>query len=196
MVLGSFRRNPRPLSEGRALLRDISILSLSLLFAVILAWTGMVEQVLTATQASVLLASFLAGMFFTSAFTTAPAIVVLGQLAMSNSLWTVALLGGAGAVVGDLVLFRLFRDTVSDNIKYVLRKSCGLGCLLALRKKRTRFLSILLGGFIIASPLPDEFGLALMGMTRVNLRVLVPVSFVLNSIGIFLIGLAARAIVS
>jgi hypothetical protein len=44
-----------------------------------------------------------------------------------------------------------------------------------------------LGAFIIASPLPDELGLTLMGMSKVRLAVLVPVSFVMNAVGIYLL---------
>ena len=53
----------------------------------------------------------------------------------------------------------------------------------------------MLGALIIASPLPDELGLAMMGVARIKLRVLIPISLVLNFAGIVLIGLIANALV-
>jgi hypothetical protein len=44
-----------------------------------------------------------------------------------------------------------------------------------------------LGALIIASPLPDEFGLALMGISRMRALVLMPISFVMNALGIYCI---------
>ena len=50
------------------------------------------------------------------------------------------------------------------------------------------------GALIIALPLPDEIGLVMMGLSRMKARHLIPISFVLNSLGIALVGLVARAL--
>ncbi len=181
-------------SERRNFLRDAAVLVLSVVVAVMLAKAGVVERVVDHADASVLLASFFAGLFFTSAFTTAPAIVVLGQLAQLNSPWPVALVGGLGAAVGDLLLFKLFRDTVGNDIRTILKHSCGRACVYRLRTKPARLLSVIVGGFVLASPLPDEVGLALMGVTRVHLRLLVPLAYTFNTLGILAIGYAAQAL--
>src|SRR4029078_3572505 len=69
----------------------------------------------------VLLASFVAGMFFTSIATTAPAVVVLGGLSLAVNPLLVALTGGAGAVLGDFVLFSFVRDRIAQDAAYLLR---------------------------------------------------------------------------
>jgi hypothetical protein len=48
------------------------------------------------------------------------------------------------------------------------------------------------GAVIIASPLPDELGLALLGFSRIDRRYFFAISYTMNFIGIVLIGLAAR----
>jgi len=50
------------------------------------------------------------------------------------------------------------------------------------------------GAVIIASPFPDELGVTLLGLSRVrNIHFLV-VTYLLNTIGIFLIVLLARSV--
>lgn len=190
----SFRYMNLSASERRNLVRDVAVLALSVVVAVLLARAGIVERVVDHAEFSILLASFIAGLFFTSAFTTAPAIVVLGQLAQVNNVWPVALVGGVGAVVGDVILFKLFRDTVGTDIRTLLKHSCGRACVHRLRTKPVRLLSVLVGGFVLASPFPDEVGLALMGVTRVNLRLILPLSYTFNTLGILVIGYAAKAL--
>jgi uncharacterized membrane protein YdjX (TVP38/TMEM64 family) len=134
-------------------------------------------------------------MFFTSVFTTAPAIVVLGQLALHTPLWVVALFGGLGAVVGDYILFLLVREGVSRDVNELMRHA-GLRRLRKLfHTKLFHRLLPLIGALILASPLPDELGLAMLGLSDINKDRFLLVSFVMNALGILVIGLVARAIV-
>ena len=54
-----------------------------------------------------------------------------------------------------------------------------------------RWLTFFAGGFIIASPLPDELGIALLGFSKLKTSLFVPLSFTFNFLGICLIGIAA-----
>jgi len=47
---------------------------------------------------------------------------------------------------------------------------------------------------VVASPIPDELGLAMMGLSKMRTSLFVPVSLVMNSAGILLVGLVARAL--
>jgi hypothetical protein len=51
-----------------------------------------------------------------------------------------------------------------------------------------------MGGLIIASPLPDELGLALMGFVKTNNWTFAIISILCNALGIFVIAVVARAI--
>ena len=144
----------------------------------------------------VLAASFVAGLFFTSVVTTAPAVIVLGELALEGNVFLVALFGAAGAVIGDYILFAFVRDRVSEDIAHIMNKGQRGKFRALMRRKTFKWLLPFLGGLIIASPLPDELGLTLLGMTRMKTSRFVPLSYLFNFIGILLIGLATQALVS
>ena len=124
--------------------------------SVALAWflisSGVLAGLLAATDAGKIFESFAVGIFFTSAFTLAPAAIFLGELSQSISPWVVATFGALGAMCGDLILFLFIRDRLAEDI--------------------------------IASPLPDEFGVSLLGLSRVKVAILLPVAFVMNFLGI------------
>ncbi len=175
------------------LMRDLGIVVLSVVIAIILAKTGVLASILTATRSLEILGSFVAGLFFTSIFTTAPAVVALGQIAQHNSIWVVAFLGGLGAVVGDLIIFRFVRDRFSEHLIGVLQeKGISKRMKAIFRAKFFRWLTFLLGGLIIASPLPDELGISLLGFSKMKTSWFVPLSFIANFGGILLIGFVAK----
>lgn len=168
---------------------------MSVLIALILAQTDVLVRVLTSTKELELIGSFIAGMFFTSVFTTAPAMVTLGEIAQVQSLVLVALFGAAGAVVGDLIIFRFVKDRVSEHLMAISKEQGGARRMKSLLKRKFfRGFTFFLGGLIIASPLPDEIGISLMGISKMKLPLFVALSFMFNFIGIAMIGLAARAL--
>jgi len=63
------------------LIKDMSIIALSVLIAVILVKTEVLINILASSKELELFGSFIAGMFFTSVFTVAPATVVLVEIA-------------------------------------------------------------------------------------------------------------------
>jgi len=178
----------------RRFIRNIFYVSASIVGAVLLVRLGTVEGFLASVGGLPQVGSFIAGMFFTSVFTTAPSIAVLGELSLSSPLWVVALFGGIGAVVGDYILFLIVRDGLSKDVKFLL---AHVGVRRFRKIFHTRFMHQLLplfGALILASPLPDELGLALLGFSKINKDRFLLISLAMNSFGIFLIGLIARSL--
>lgn len=175
------------------LTKDIGIIVLSIIVAILLIKTGAIEEILKRTRDLWFLDSFIAGMFFTSIFTTAPAIVALSGIAQSSqSVLLVAIFGGLGALCGDLIIFRFMRDRLGEDIMRLIKNS-GNGRLRSIvRLKFFRWLTFFLGALVIASPLPDELGLTMMGFSKTKISLFIPVSFILNSLGILVIGLVAK----
>lgn len=177
------------------LLQDVLIIAASVGIAVFLTQTDTLVTLLTSTKELEFLGSFLAGLFFTSVFTAAPAVVTLGEIARANSLAPVVVFGALGAVVGDLLIFRFVRDRFSEHLKElsgykgVLRRARVL-----LKMRFFRWLSLFVGGVIIASPFPDELGIGLLGLSKMKTTWFIPLSFLLNGVGILAIGLVARAL--
>lgn len=173
----------------------MAIVALSVLIAVIFATTDILTKILASAQELKFLGSFIAGAFFTSVFTVAPAAVALGKIAQANSLFQVAIFGAAGAVVGDSIIFRFVRDRLSEHLAELTKHRGAwkkIGMLFKL--KSFRWLAFFVGGLIIASPLPDEIGVSLMGFSKMKTLWFIPISFLFNFAGILLIAIAAKAI--
>ena len=57
-----------------------------------------------------------------------------------------------------------------------------------INKKIRNYLLYIFMGIVIASPLPDEIGVTMLaGLTKIKQKYLILISFILNTIGIFLI---------
>ena len=140
------------------------------------------------------LGAFVAGIFFVSTFTVAPAGLVLYRLAENLHPVEVALLAGLGAMVGDYIIFRFMKDKVFEELAPLFRQ-------LHTPKVRTLFkspyfgwLMPLTGALIIASPVPDEVGVSMLGLSKIRPWQFFLVTFTLNALGIFLIVTAAKLI--
>src|SRR3989344_5737913 len=181
-------------NQGNNLIRDLSLIILSILIAVILAKTGTLESLITSTQGMRFIGSFIAGIFFVSVFTAAPATVALGEIAQSNSIYTVAVLGGLGALIGDLIIFRFVKDRVSEHFDYLIRVSKSERLFSIFKLKLFRWIIPFVGALIIASPLPDEIGVTMLGLSKMKNSYFILLSFVLNSAGVLIIGLIAKAL--
>lgn len=175
--------------------RDLFFIVLSILVAVIIVRVGVVKHLVTLADEASIFASFFAGVFFTSAFTLAPASVALVEISQNTSIFLVAFWGALGAVVGDLVLFLFIRDRFADDIMAVLHTYHDKKLTRFFHRKFFKWLNPIIGAFIIASPLPDEMGVALLGAAKIRTRMLILISFIMNFIGVLLVALAAGTFV-
>lgn len=175
------------------LLIDLGLIALSILFAYVLIKTHALSALITSTAELELIGTFVAGMFFTSIFTTAPAMATLGEISLTQPILLTALVGALGSAVGDLIIYRFVRDRVASDIIELLREE---GVLRRARKifvfKHYRYLTLLLGGLILASPLPDELAIALLGFAHMKTRYFAYLSFAFNFFGIVGISYTAR----
>src|SRR3989344_1259828 len=137
--------------------------------------------------------SFIAGILFVSVFTVAPATIALGEIAQSNSAITVAIIGGLGALIGDLIIFRFVRDRVSQHLFYLIKISKSERLFSIFKLRLFRWIIPFVGALIIASPLPDEIGVAMLGLSKIKNSYFILLSLLLNSAGILIIGLIAKA---
>ena len=174
---------------------DLLILLFSVIAAIFLVKTGMLKKILALTYGIWVFDSLIAGMFYTSGFTTAIAIVALSELSVNSYFLTVAFFGAIGAVIGDLIIFRFLRNHLNEDIVFLLKSNSLTKKLKAIFHLRLfRWASFLIGGIILASPLPDELGLVIIGLSKTKTWLFVLVSFTFNFIGILTIVLIAKAV--
>ncbi|MEM4259405.1 MAG: hypothetical protein QXS38_01410 [Candidatus Pacearchaeota archaeon] len=131
---------------------------------------------------------FIAGIFFTFGFTT-PFAVGFFIVLNSSNIWLAAILGGLGAMLGDLSIFKFVRFSFMDEFKRLENtKIMRIASLLVdktLGHKIKIYLMYAFAGIVIASPLPDEAGVTLLaGLTKIKTYALMIITFVLHTIGI------------
>jgi hypothetical protein len=163
------------------------MITIGIFLAILLSKTGILDLVINNFINHYVLASFVAGVFFTSAFTIAPASVALVHIAEYAPLNWIAVWGALGAVCGDLILFFFIRDRFTEDLKRAIKPSTLKYIVKSFHFGFLKWLSPIIGALIIASPLPDEFGITLLGISKIRLSFLIPIAFVMNILGIYLL---------
>ncbi|MBI2545133.1 MAG: hypothetical protein HYW22_00855 [Candidatus Aenigmarchaeota archaeon] len=154
-------------------------------------------------------ASFFGGLLFTYGITTPIATAFLFNLSKDLNPFYVAFIGAFGAVISDYLIFKFVRSKLLKEIKLLSREIENINSpILSLFKPEQRFIvnlwrdvskskiwhSIIpvIAGFIIASPLPDEIGIALFGAIKFPTKNFLFVSYTLNFTGILMIGYSVK----
>jgi hypothetical protein len=186
-------REPKRLFYIMKTQRDLAFLLLSIVVAIVVAESGVMELLRGVPERWTLFAAFVSGIGFASAFFAAPATVAIFHFAKTVPFWHVAVVAAWGAMVGDSMIFRFLKDGLVDDFRFFLEEEGTKRRLAALfRSKIFHWISAFVAALIIASPLPDEIGLALFGVLRFDLKRFLPISFALNFLGIFIIALFGR----
>ncbi|MBP9850886.1 MAG: hypothetical protein KBC47_04300 [Candidatus Peribacteraceae bacterium] len=145
------------------------------------------------------LAVFIGGLLFSFGFTSPFGIGIFLELGHNVHPVYAGLLGGFGSLLSDLVIFEIMRFELFHDEMHHLRTSrffrWAHGVLHHDRFPK-RLKDILLwsfAGIIIASPLPDEFGVALVSsVTDIHARSFAFLCFSFNTAAIILLLLVSR----
>lgn len=171
--------------------KNLTLFITGILLALLLAQSDDFHDFLLRLGEIGYLGAFVGGLFFVLTFTVGTGALILITLADAVPLLPLALVAAMGAVIGDFMIF----SYVQDNLRKELGTLSGPLKNWPLAKiwtsKYSRWTLPLIGALIIASPLPDEIGVSLMGLSKIKPANFILLSFILNSIGIFLIVSAA-----
>lgn len=131
---------------------------------------------------------FLFGILFTFGFTT-PFAVGYFIIANPANIFLAAVIGGIGALIADLLIFKIIRFSFMDEFdrlkrgrwfKFIIKNTISY-----LPNRIRIYLLYSLAGIVIASPLPDELGIIMLaGLSNIKLKFLVIISFIFNTLGI------------
>jgi hypothetical protein len=172
--------------------KNTTLLALSLVAFFYLARTPEVESFIKSIGNLGYLGAFITGIFFVSTFTVAPAAVVLFNLAEHLHPVEVALLAGLGAMVGDYIIFRFLKDKVFEELVPIFKRLHTPYIRTVFSSPYFSWVMPLIGAAIIASPMPDEAGISLLGMSKIRPWQFFVVTFTLNALGIFIVVTAAQ----
>jgi len=98
-----------------------------------------------------------------------------------------AVIAGLGAVLGDFLIFKFVKDTLSLEITDIYNHFGGDHLSKLLHTRYFSWTLPVIGALIIASPLPDEVGVSLLGISKMSTFKFVILAFLLDFIGIFLV---------
>jgi hypothetical protein len=163
----------------------------SILMAVLLQYWGIFHALIAHIGNYAYLASFVSGILFASTFTSVPATLFFFDLGSAYNPYSIALLGGCGAMIGDLLMYSIIKKSIAEELRALIT-----GILAPHRRETLEkimehrvflFTVPFLASALIASPLPDEIGLALFSTINFRPRYLSIIALILNTVGIFAI---------
>lgn len=117
------------------------------------------------------------GLLYAPSLTAPLATVLIRDAGTTASPWVIGLLGGIGAGVFDLAIFLFSRRSAQHSFFQNIRERL-------LGRPVISWTLATVGAVIIASPLPDELGSGLLGLSHIPAKVFLPFSILLNAIGI------------
>ena len=170
--------------------RKLLILAILMIVAYILFRNPNVQEFVSSLKGLEYLGVFIAGILFTFGFTTPFAVGFFIVLNPANPL-LVAVIGGIGSLLGDLLIFYIIRFRFTDEFERLEKTKILRGIKKEIdthfSSKLKLHLFYVLAGLFIASPLPDEIGVTMLaGLTHIKPKVMMLISFVFNSLGILI----------
>lgn len=168
--------------------KNVTYFILSVIIGVLLLNTSLFRQLIFHIGNLGYIGAFFGGFFFVSTFTVSIGTALLLLLSETLHPIEIGLIAGIGAVIGDLTIFHYIRNKgLGGEIKHLVNILGGDKIIHLIRTKYFSWTLPVLGAIIIASPLPDEMGVGLLGISKMKASQFILLSFILNSIGIFLI---------
>ncbi|MBU2503689.1 MAG: hypothetical protein KJ879_01390 [Nanoarchaeota archaeon] len=168
------------------------LLTLSIIVAYFLFTQPTIQSFILKLEQFNYIGILIAGMLISFGF-SAPFGIGFFLIANPDSIWLATLIGGTGAMLGDLLIFKVIKMSFMDefktlnkkgvikNIKGLVEKNIGV--------KIQHYLTYIFAGVLIMVPgLPDEIGVTLLaGLTTIKTRTLAIIAFALHTTAIFLI---------
>lgn len=173
--------------------KNTALVIFSLAVFLFFAETPFIKNVIQFIGAFGYIGAFFVGILFVSVFTVGPASIVLFQLADKLNPLGVALAAGTGGMFGDYLILRFLKDKVFEELKPLYMDHGGRPLKKLFKTPYFAWAIPILGAILIMSPLPDEVGLGLMGISKMKTWKLLGLLYLLDVAGIFLIVIAARS---
>ena len=168
--------------------KNLTYFGISIVVGLILLKTPFFREIIFHLENFGYIGAFFGGVLFVSTFTVSIGTALLLLLAETLHPIEIGIIAGIGAVVGDLIIFQYIKNKgMISEIKHLVEFFGGDKIMHLIHTKYFSWTLPVLGAIIIASPLPDELGVGLMGISKLETKQFILLSFTLNAIGIFLV---------
>ena len=167
------------------------LLTITITLAYHIFQNPLISRYLSSLQTLSYLGVFIAGILFVLMFSAPFGIGFFLTLNPAN-IWLAAIIGGFGAMVGDLLIFKFIKVSFEDEFNSVRNlktfKKISKSIDKHFGEKIRMYVIYAIVGFVIASPLPDEAGVMMLaGLKKINPIILAFIAFILNSLGILIL---------
>lgn len=159
---------------------------ISLVIGIFILRSPTVHEAITHIGNFGIIGAFFAGIFFVMSFTVIPSAAVLLTLSESMHPLVLSFFAGAGGVCGDYLLMRYLR-TETDELLQQVHERNHFSIERVLKSRLLHWLGPVIGALVIASPFPDELGITLLGITKLETKKFILLTFVLDVLAVFLI---------
>lgn len=183
--------------KKRRLLRDFLIISISVIVAIYIQSSATADILvqyfsgINFVPAAVAM-GFLFSLTFTAAIATS-VFILLSQT--SQNPYLVALLGGVGSILANGIIYKFFKDEFIEDIEILEPKYAKKIAHKIMHSKIFVGVIPYIAALTLASPLPDEIGIAILAGANYKYTKFFLLSFSLHTIGILLIVLFGRAFI-
>lgn len=171
---------------------NLLMLGLGLLFALTLSCIPQFQHFLLKLGNFGYLSAILAGAMFVCTFTVATGALIILTLAKTLSPLELILFGMIGAVIFDFFVFKSVKKSIDKEIAEVFSNSHLNHFKKLLHTKYFAWMMPLIGLLVFISPLPDEFGISLLGLSKLKTYQFLFISILNHGLGMFLIVSAIR----
>src|SRR3990167_3767473 len=167
--------------------KNIKLLIICILATILLVKWQPFQEILSGLHNLGYLGAFVGGILFVSTFTVALGGIVMFNLTDTHSIFLIAIVAGIGGVIGDLLIFKFVKNRLLEELEPIYNQLGGGHLTKILHTVYMRWMLPILGALIVASPLPDELGITLMSLSEIKTSRFIALSFILNTVGIFLL---------
>ena len=174
------------IENHKELFIDIVVIFVVILFSVILVSSKIEERILSNFRGFEFVPYLLAGIFSTNMITAFPAYAFMGKIVTPENFNLLVAMGTLGSVIGDNIIFTFIKFRLIESLIKSFKNNKFVTSILKTKNYVLKGVLVLVGSLIIMSPLPDEFGVLLIGVSRIKHRYFILLSLMLNSLGTYL----------
>jgi hypothetical protein len=139
--------------------------------------------------------TFLAGLLYPYALTSAVGTGILLILAKEQSLLLAGVIAGVGALISDIILFFFVKHGFSDEVEKLSKEPVVRTVNRLIPDSVRAYLLGVFASILIASPLPTEMGILLMASIKnMSIKKFIILVYILHASAIFIILLIGRNI--
>lgn len=172
----------------------ISLVLVGVIVAMILASNQPFQQFVHGLGTLEYVGALIAGLLFVSSFTIPAATVMIAILAADIHPFAIAFIGGLGAVIGDILIYKFVKDHLAEELIMLFGKEGTSYVKSVFKSKYINWTLPIIGALVIASPLPDELGISLLGLSKISPLKFVLISYASNFFGVLMVASVARVL--